>query len=126
MPYMARLLHSSTPPSAVFAAGETLAFGALHEARARGLDVPRELAVIGYTDPPAAALIDPPLTMVSVPARDAGAQAMHMLQALADGSPPSARRVVLDTQLILTASCGCTQGRVPPSVQLRALRGCGR
>jgi DNA-binding LacI/PurR family transcriptional regulator len=103
---MARLLDGPEPPSAVFAEGETLTLGVVQEARARGLNIPRELAVIGYTDPPAATLVDPPLTMVSVPARQAGAQAMRTLQALIAGTRPRPQRVVLDTGLIVRASCG--------------------
>jgi len=36
-----RLLELPDPPSAVFAAGETLALGVLHEAKSRGIDVPQ-------------------------------------------------------------------------------------
>lgn len=103
---MARLLDAPVPPSAVFAAGETLTLGVVQEARARGLNIPRELAVIGYTDPPAATLVDPPLTMVSVPAGQAGVQAMRTLQALIGGTRPRPQRVVLDHGLVVRASCG--------------------
>lgn len=103
---MARLLEASGPPSAVFATGEVLALGVVQEARARGLHVPRDLAIIGYTDSPAATLVDPPLTMVSLPAREAGVQAMRTLQALIAGNKPSPQRIVLDTELIVRASCG--------------------
>jgi DNA-binding LacI/PurR family transcriptional regulator len=103
---MARLLDRPAPPSAVFAAGGTLTLGAVQEARERGLHIPDDLAVIGYTDPPVATLVDPPLTMVSVPAREAGVQAMQTLHALIAGTRPRPQRVVLDTELIIRASCG--------------------
>ncbi len=102
----ARLLDAPEPPSAVFAAGEEFALGAVQEARARGLHIPRELAIMGYTDSLAAVLVDPPLTMVSVPARQAGVEAMRTLQALIAGSRPSPQRVVFDTELVVRASCG--------------------
>ncbi len=104
---LARLLDSPEPPSAVFAASELLALGVVQEARSRGLHVPRELAIVGYTDSPAALLVDPPLTMVSVPARQAGVEAMRTLQALIDGEKPRPRRVVFETELVVRASCGC-------------------
>ena len=69
-----RLLDLPDPPSAVFAAGETLALGVLEEARSRQIDVPGDLAIIGYTDFPAATVVEPPLTMVSVPAREIGSK----------------------------------------------------
>jgi DNA-binding LacI/PurR family transcriptional regulator len=102
----ARLLDLADPPSAVFAAGETLALGVLHEARSRQLDVPGDLAIIGYTDSPAAALVDPPLTMVSVPAREIGIRAMSTLFDLIRGKKPRPRRTVLDVELVLRDSCG--------------------
>ena len=103
---LAHLLDRPGAPSAVFAAGEALALGVLREARARHVDVPEGLAVTGYTDSPAAALVDPPLTMVSVPARDIGIQAMRVLSALVRGENPRPRRTVLDVELEVRDSCG--------------------
>jgi DNA-binding LacI/PurR family transcriptional regulator len=103
---LARLLDLPDPPSAVFAAGETLALGALQEARSRGLNVPADLAITGYVDSPAAALVEPPLTMVAVPARQMGIQAMRTLSDLMQGKKLRPRRTVLDVELILRDSCG--------------------
>lgn len=103
---LARLLDSPPLPSAIFAAGEILALGVLQEARARAMDVPGDLAIIGYTDSPAAALVEPPLTMVSVPAREIGVRAMRTLQALMAGKKHRPRRSILDVELVLRASCG--------------------
>jgi LacI family repressor for deo operon, udp, cdd, tsx, nupC, and nupG len=103
---MARLLETSKPSAAVFAAGEVLALGVVQEARARGLRVPEDLAIVGYGESPAATFVDPPLTMVSLPARRAGVHAMQTLHALIAGNKPSPQRVVFDTELIVRASCG--------------------
>jgi DNA-binding LacI/PurR family transcriptional regulator len=103
---VARLLDAPDPPSAVFAASESLAFGVIREAQARGLDVPGDLAIVTYGESSAGGLVDPPLTAVSVPAREAGAQAMRTLHALIAGRRPSPQRVVLDTELVVRASCG--------------------
>jgi DNA-binding LacI/PurR family transcriptional regulator len=101
-----RLLDLPEPPTAVFAAGETLALGVLQEARARHIDVPGELAIAGYTDSPAAALVEPPLTMVSVPTREIGIQAMKTLAMLIRGKKVRTRRKVLDVELVVRESCG--------------------
>ncbi len=103
---LARLLDQPDPPSAVFAAGSPLALGAMLEARSRGLDVPRDLAIVGYTDTPTAELVDPPLTMVEVPAREIGERAMRLLSDLIDGRKPRRRRTVLGPELIVRESCG--------------------
>ena len=102
----ARLLDAPDPPTAVFAAGETLALGVLQEARSRELAVPGQLAIAGYTDSPAAQLVDPPLTMVSVPAREIGSRAMRALAGLIAGKSRRPRRTVLGVELVVRESCG--------------------
>ncbi len=103
---LARLLDRPNPPTAVFAAGETLALGVLHEARSRHVEVPTKLAIAGYTDSPITALVEPPLTMVAVPAREIGIQAMETLSQLIRGKHPRPHTRVLDVELILRDSCG--------------------
>jgi DNA-binding LacI/PurR family transcriptional regulator len=103
---LSRLLDLPDRPAAVFAAGANLALGALYEARLRGLHVPRDLAIVGYTDSPLSTLVDPPLTMVEVPAREIGARAMRTLSDLIDGRKPRRRRTVLPAELIVRDSCG--------------------
>jgi len=103
---LARLLDQRDAPSAVFAAGEVLALGALQEAQARQLGVPAELALCGYTDSPTASLVQPPLTMVSVPAGEIGIRAMQRLAGLMQGKTPRARRTTLPVELIVRDSCG--------------------
>nr|WP_235532882.1 substrate-binding domain-containing protein [Nocardioides sp. Root682] len=102
----ARLLQLPDPPSAIFAGGSNLALGAMAEAKARGLRVPQDLAIVGYTDSPLASLVDPALTVVEVPARQIGLQAMHVLSELIQGKRPRRRRTVLATKLIVRDSCG--------------------
>jgi DNA-binding LacI/PurR family transcriptional regulator len=103
---LAQLLQQRHPPSAVFAAGEVLALGALQEAQARHLKVPGQLALCGYTDSPTATLVQPPLTMVSVPAQEIGIRAMQTLANLIQGKTPRPRRSTLPVQLIPRDSCG--------------------
>ena len=103
---LARLLEQRDPPSAVFAAGEVLAVGALQEARARELEVPAQLALCGYTDSPTATVVQPSLTMVSVPSREIGMRAMRTLADLIRGKTRRPRRTTLPVELVLRDSCG--------------------
>jgi DNA-binding LacI/PurR family transcriptional regulator len=103
---LARLLDQPHPPTAVFAAGEVLALGALQEAHVRQLDVPTQLALCGYTDSPTATLVQPPLTMVSTPAREIGIRAMKTLANVIQGKTSRPRRTILPVELILRESCG--------------------
>ena len=103
---LTHLLEQRHPPTAVFAAGEVLAIGALQEAQERQLEVPDQLALCGYTDSPTATLVQPPLTMVSVPAREIGIRAMQTLADLIQGKARRPRRTTLPVELIPRKSCG--------------------
>jgi LacI family transcriptional regulator len=92
---MERLLKARTRPTAIVCANDLMAIGALDAARAAGLDVPGDLAVIGVDDIDAAALVSPALTTVRVPAREIGHAAGRLLVDRIDGALPAARRTVL-------------------------------
>ncbi|MFN8632024.1 MAG: substrate-binding domain-containing protein [Chloroflexota bacterium] len=103
---LAKLQSLAEPPTAVFVAGETLAVGAMLEARSRGLIVPHDLAIAGYNDSPMAELMDPGLTMVAPPVEAAGAAAMRLLARLMAGEDPGPVRQTLDVELVVRGSCG--------------------
>jgi LacI family transcriptional regulator len=74
-----RLLSRSDPPTAIFAASDDMAFGALHAARDRGLRVPDDLAVIGFDDIPLAEELTPFLTTIRAPLDAMGVRAARLL-----------------------------------------------
>jgi DNA-binding LacI/PurR family transcriptional regulator len=78
------LLAGPEPPSAVFAASDTQAIGVLEAAAAAGLEVPGELAVVGFDDVELAGILG--LTTVRQPLAQIGCDAMELLLAeLGDG-----------------------------------------
>jgi len=101
------LLALPGPPTAIFAIADMLAFGALRAIKESGRRVPDDVALVGFNDVPLATLVDPPLTTVAAPTVKMGHQAMKMLRALIAGKPPSRRRVILPTSLVVRRSCGC-------------------
>jgi LacI family transcriptional regulator len=62
-----RLLDLMPRPTAIFSCNDEMAAGVIHAARARGLDIPRDLSIIGFDDTPIAAHVWPPLTTVRWP-----------------------------------------------------------
>jgi len=89
---------------AVFVANDLMARGALTVLAERGLDVPGDVAVIGYDDSPAATSGDLPLSTVSQPSIAMGAQMTEMLLGLLAGREPESRACVLQTRLVLRAT----------------------
>lgn len=62
-----RLLDLVPRPTAIFSSNDEMAAGVVHAARMRGLDVPRDLSIVGFDDTPIAAHVWPPLTTVRWP-----------------------------------------------------------
>jgi LacI family transcriptional regulator len=93
-------------PDAIFAASDTMAIGALRCLREAGLQVPQDVALIGFDDVPAAAHTDPPLTTVRQPIARMGAVAAETLIDLIDNPNSPQRRIILPTELVMRYSCG--------------------
>ena len=104
---VATLLESSETPSAVFAANDEMATGAVQALRERGFNVPADVAVIGFDDIPLAAHMLPTLTTVRQPLQEFGTIAVQRLAAQISRETSSAETVVLPAALVLRQSCGC-------------------
>ena len=82
-----RLLALPEPPTAIFAHSDTQAMGILKAARERSLNVPRDLAVIGFDDVDIADFVG--LTTIHQPLEESGRVAVDLLLArLANPSRP--------------------------------------
>jgi LacI family transcriptional regulator len=98
------LLALSSRPSAIFAMNDLMAVGALRAARARGLQVPADLSLIGFDDVDIASLTTPALTTVAQPLQEMGRIAVALLYRQIDGQSLDANRVELSTRLIVRDS----------------------
>jgi len=93
------------PPRAVFCANDLMAIGAMDAAREAGHGVPRDIAVMGYDDIEAAALVTPDLTTVVNPADEMGRACGSLLLERMSGQPRDTRReVVIPHRLIARGS----------------------
>jgi DNA-binding LacI/PurR family transcriptional regulator len=95
---------------AIFCANDSTAMGALETIRARGLDVPVDVALAGFDDLDFAAHLDPPLTTIRQSVREQGAEAARTLFQLLGDRDGGPRRVILPTELVIRQS---TVGGVP-------------
>lgn len=100
---LAKLLDAS-PIDAVFCSSDLLALGVLTEARARGIDVPGKLAVMGFGDLEFAADLEPSLTTVRIDGEAIGRQAAQFIIERAEGRVPDAAVVDVGFQIIERAS----------------------
>ena len=104
---MARAVLSREPrPSAIFAANNFIAIGVLHALAELGLQVPDDVAVVGFDDLPQAMITFPFLTVAAQPAVEMGRRSVALLiDRLADPDG-EAQEIVLPTELIVWRSSG--------------------
>lgn len=102
---MEKLLKLAPPPTAVFAANDMMAVGAIACIRDHHLRVPEDISVIGFDDIPLASFLNPKLTTIAQPRGEMGRMAVTMLmERLQDRNLP-ARRYVLPVILVERESC---------------------
>lgn len=100
---MRTLIELQPRPTAVVCGNDSIAFGALTEARANGLAVPRDLSLISFGDLEFASMLEPPLTTLQIPFAEIGRRAAEYLLARLGGRP-ARTTTVLETSLILRGS----------------------
>ncbi len=98
---------------AIVASNDYMAFGAIDELSRRRIDVPEQVAVVGFDDMALARIYDPPLTTVRQPLDALGAEGAELLLGLLAGAPPEPV-LTLGTELVLRRSCGCVPTDIPP------------
>ena len=104
------LLELPDPPTAVFAAGDRMALGAIEALRGRGLRVPEDMSVVGFDDLPEVRWSAPPLTTVRQPLADMGKLAVRTVLRLTRDEQPDSPRVELGTDLVVRASTAAPAG----------------
>lgn len=103
------LMDSGRDFDAVLAASDLIAIGAMAAFKAHGLDVPGDVAVVGFDDIPAASYVSPPLTTVRQDTVAAGRALVEVLIRRIDGGQDEPRP--LKPKLVIRASCGAATGK---------------
>ena len=99
------LLSLPQPPTAIFTGNDEMAAGLYKAARDRGLDIPRDLSIVGYDDSPLASRLWPPLTSVRLPIRDMGRMAAgKLLQRAGEQPEQAAERTEVVPSLVVRES----------------------
>jgi LacI family transcriptional regulator len=107
--YRAMKILLEQKPDAVFAASDIMASGAIRAVLENSLRIPEDVAFVGFDDIPLAGLTEIKLTTVHQPIMTIGVKAVELLMdVIANGSEP-ARRIILDTKLIIRDSCGANR-----------------
>jgi len=103
---MCELLNKAKVPTAVFAANDQMAAGVVKAVKDKGFQIPKDIAIVGFSDTQFASYIEPPLTTVREPTYKEGVIAAEMLVNLLSGEEVRRPQVILPTRLIIRKSCG--------------------
>ena len=103
---MMELLDLQDRPTAVFAAGDHLALGAMRAAKERGLHIPEDLSIVGFDNIELSQYISPALTTIGQDTALMGYEAAEILIRSIDDPSLVQESVVLPVQLVIRDSCG--------------------
>ncbi|HBT38798.1 MAG TPA: hypothetical protein DIT29_06280 [Pseudothermotoga sp.] len=94
---------------AIFCANDEMALGIIEEMKKEGIQIGKDIAVVGFDDAFWSAYIDPPLTTVHQPMYEVGKiSAQRVLERI--NNPDVFKdpvKIMLQTQLVVRKSCGC-------------------
>jgi LacI family transcriptional regulator len=98
------LLRPASRPTAIFAANDLMAMGAIMAVRELGLHCPEDVSIVGFDNLDLVDLLQPPLTTVQQPVYRLGVTATELLIQRITGLKDAPREVLLETELIRRGS----------------------
>lgn len=99
-----QMLSEPELPTAIIAANDLTAFGAIGAFRRHGLEVPRDISIVGFDDIAFASLIEPALTTVNLPRREMGKCAVKALLETINTPTQNGLEIAISTKLVVRQS----------------------
>ncbi|MEK7403570.1 MAG: LacI family DNA-binding transcriptional regulator [Acidobacteriota bacterium] len=109
-----RLLTESSVPTAILCSNDLTAIGTLRALGQAGIQVPKDVSVIGADDIPFALLVHPPLTTVRIPREGLGRLAFAVLEGMLHQDAPMGTESALDTELVIRESTATARAQGAP------------
>jgi LacI family transcriptional regulator len=102
---VSRLMDRGKLPTAMFSCNDDMALAAIDIFRSRGIQVPRDISIIGFDDIAIASQVSPALTTVKVPIYEMARKAVDAVLGAIEGGDRSQSLVSLPASLIVRESC---------------------
>lgn len=101
-----QLMELKNPPDAIFANNDMSAMGAMREVFSRGLKVPDDVSILGFSDWQLASLVHPSLTSIHQSGFEMGREAARLFIEQIESKDPNyqPRTVILNTELVIRES----------------------
>lgn len=104
------LLAESPEATAIFAANDEMAYGAMLACREKGLSVPGDVSVVGVDDYRYSSFWNPRLTTLKQPLAEFGYEAMHCLDMYVSGLIEELPKKIVPGNLVVRESCAAPRG----------------
>lgn len=101
---MHRIMSQPDPPTAILAASDVLALGALRSSHQMGLRIPEDVSLVGMDNIPYSEYSIPPLTTAHVPAYEMGYKAVEVIAQSLNAKDPKVVRECLPSPIVLRES----------------------
>jgi LacI family transcriptional regulator len=94
-----KILNTPNHPTAILASNDLMAIGAMRKIKEVGLQIPKDISIIGLDDIFLASVVDPPLTTINLPRYEIGKIAWNMLNYLMQNKDEIGKEEIVDTNL---------------------------
>ncbi|MDZ7692477.1 MAG: LacI family DNA-binding transcriptional regulator [Balneolaceae bacterium] len=101
-----KLLSVPNPPTAIFSTNNLMTLGCFEEMYRRNINVPKDIAIVGFDDMSWASALNPPLTAVRQPGYELGSAATELLLKRLQRPSRAVSDIELQSELIIRKSCG--------------------
>jgi LacI family transcriptional regulator len=112
-PAAKKFLALAEPPTAIFAANDLMALGAIYAIQEAGLNVPNDIALVGYDDREIASYARPTITTVTLPCYEMGKKSAELLFNLLKDPAYVDEPIRVQGKLIVRESSGAEEGKIP-------------
>jgi LacI family transcriptional regulator len=99
-----KMLSLEQIPDAIFGINDTIVFAAMKEIRKHKLKIPKDIALVGFTDEFHSTVVEPALTSVTHPTLQMGREAARLFFESIKNEENFAEKVVLPTKLVVRES----------------------
>lgn len=99
------LLSEKELPTAIFAASDAIAFGAMKAIQEKGLSIPEDISIIGFNNSEMSSYVTPALTTISAPAYDMGQHGANLIYAATNLNISTPLKAKIPCQLVKRESC---------------------
>ena len=117
-PVTKKFLAMKDRPTAIFAANDYMALGAIYTIQDSGLKVPDDIAVVGYDDRDIASFSKPTITTICPPSYEMGKIAARLILDRLENQVENTDPIKVQGKLIIRESCGAEQ--IESSLELHA------